>query len=112
MCSGYPSVGPTSGKVIESMGGWVNFCMTELDKWPFREKEFIRYYMLYKKQEKAGILDDVSSHLQGISPTATIAKVKTHYPVKIQPQIEEDKSKSVMKELSTRIKNFKKKKED
>jgi len=89
---------PIIHKVIESMGGWVNFCMTQYKDLPWKEKEFIKYYASYRSLYDEGKLD-LPRYLQGLSPTAQVSEVKTYHPATKKGDPIEDKSNETLKKL-------------
>lgn len=89
---------PIIHKVIESMGGWVNFCMTQLTDWTWKEKEFIKYYVSYRSLNDDGKLE-LPRYLQGLSPTAQVSEVKTYHPATKKGDPIEDKSNETLKKL-------------
>ena len=116
--SSYQSVrfdDPIIHSVIDSMGGWVEFCMTELNQWHWKEKEFIQRYVRFKEQYDMQELDYTPDFLPGIFATSPsnmregyktkVYDVKTNYPCIPVKQIE---PRNFMKELSERMKGAKK----
>lgn len=102
-------------KVIDSMGGWPEFCITDNSQWHWKEKEFVERYVRFKAQYDASELDYTPEYLPGVhgnSPSniklgykPKIYEVKTNYPCIPIKRIE---SRNFMKELNERMKGAKK----
>jgi len=73
-------------KTIKAMGGWINLCKTSLKNLPWKEKEFIKIYAIFKKQD----ITDAPEYLPGIHSNynnsrnldyqAQAVNIKTKYP--------------------------------
>ena len=104
------SFGQIVNKVIERMGGWVNFWGMLTDEVKWREKDFIAAYKIFSQYYKDGTLE-ASEFLQSLctNPQHKVIKVKTRYAVpdvkKLEYPAGAPRTKNVMKELKERMNN-------
>jgi hypothetical protein len=61
---------PASHAAIQSMGGWVKFCQSEVDELPFLQKRFCDFYRTYTTRG----VQDAPQRLIGISETENAAR--------------------------------------
>ena len=103
---------PLIHKTINSISGWVELGQVETDQLQWKEKEFIRNYISFARN-----IDEIDcpKYLPGVHANSylnqkygheiKVSEVKTMHPREVK-QIE-DKSKNVLKELSSRMKRIK-----
>jgi hypothetical protein len=67
-------------KTIEAMGGWQQFCLTELKDWTWKEKEFVQKYLSFKRAFDENNIDYIPSYLPGIHAESTLNKMRGYAP--------------------------------